>query len=226
MTRFERYRLRTTDIASARAFYAALLRDIPLDLSLLPPDAVAHGARPHWIGHLGVHDVEGMLRAYTARGATRLGPLHANERGGVVAIVRDAGGLIVALESHLESTTAPPVVWHGAHTRDAPGAVALHRELFGWHFGSTIEDDAVGVTYPFAWTSDDAVVGSIASIEHRPAVHAHWLFHFAVPDLERAIAVVEERGGFVLGPFVTREGDRIAVCDDPQGAAFALRTVG
>ena len=59
-------------------------------------------------------------------------------------------------------------------------------------------------------------------IAGRPGVHPHWLFHFRVPALEPAMDAVRAGGGVVLPPVTLPGGARVAVCDDPQGAAFAL----
>jgi predicted enzyme related to lactoylglutathione lyase len=44
-----------------------------------------------------------------------------------------------------------------------------------------------------------------------------------VDSLDPAIAATRAAGGLVLDPVVAPSGERICVCDDPQGAAFALR---
>jgi predicted enzyme related to lactoylglutathione lyase len=41
--------------------------------------------------------------------------------------------------------------------------------------------------------------------------------------LGAAIERVRSGGGVVAGVFTLGSGERLAVCDDPQGAAFALR---
>ena len=63
----------------------------------------------------------------------------------------------------------------------------------------------------------------MADIAGRPGVHPHWLFHFRVAALEPALAAVRAAGGLVLDPLTLPNGARIAVCDDAQGAAFALQ---
>ena len=55
-----------------------------------------------------------------------------------------------------------------------------------------------------------------------PHIHPHWLFHFRVPALDAAVDRVRAGGGLVAATFELPDGRRIAVCDDPQGAAFAL----
>jgi hypothetical protein len=41
--------------------------------------------------------------------------------------------------------------------------------------------------------------------------------------LDPAVDAVRARGGSVVESVVIPGGDRIAICDDPQGAAFTLR---
>ena len=44
----------------------------------------------------------------------------------------------------------------------------------------------------------------------------------SVRDLERAMTHVRDAGGVVIGPTALPDGRRVAVCEDPQGAAFAM----
>jgi predicted enzyme related to lactoylglutathione lyase len=54
-----------------------------------------------------------------------------------------------------------------------------------------------------------------------------WLHYVRIPDLDRAVATVKEKGGqVVVGPMDVPGGDRVAVCLDPQGGAFALHQKG
>ena len=71
MTRFCRFALRTTDVPAARLFYRLLLGDDDADIGPLPAEAIARGARPHWLGQLGVADVESAARAFVEKGALR-----------------------------------------------------------------------------------------------------------------------------------------------------------
>jgi predicted enzyme related to lactoylglutathione lyase len=225
MTRFCRYELRTTDVEAARAFYAAVIGDAVGDVTLLPAESQARGARPAWLGHLGVDDVEGTAGAFVARGAIRLGRTRASADGGAVAILRDPGGAVVALAT-------PPlgpgpgrgdVVWHLLNTTDVTGVMASYGALFGWSAQAPLDLGSHGVHHPFAWQSGGPLVGAMADVAGRPGVHPHWLFHFRVRALEPALVAVRDGGGLVVGPFALPGGGGLAVCDDPQGAAFALR---
>jgi predicted enzyme related to lactoylglutathione lyase len=65
----------------------------------------------------------------------------------------------------------------------------------------------------------------MSDIAGRPGVHPHWLFHFRVPVLDAALDVVRAQGGLVIGPFRAPSGERIAVCDDPQGGGVRAARV-
>lgn len=224
MNRFFHYQLRTTDVPAAREFYASVLGRDHADVSPLDPQALARGARPHWLGHLGVADVNAASATLVARGAALLKPSFINAQGLEVAVVRDPGGAIVALSKPdaARSLPAPEVVWHQLSTPDVPSALETYRALLAWDFLPSFE---VGPTpvQPFAWQGAGIAVGGVSSINDRPDVHPHWLFHFRVASLEPAIAAVRRAGGIALPPLVLPGGVKIAVCDDAQGAAFGLQ---
>ncbi len=226
MTRFCRIELRTTNVPAARLFYSAVLGDDGADIVPLPAEALARGARPHWLGHLGVADVEGVARAFVAAGATSLGPIRPTTTGGAVAILRDPGGAVVALATPSSAPVRPDVVWHSLNTADLPRATASYCALMGWQLTEVVDLGPQGRHHRFAWSPDEASAGSIGSmadIAGRPGVHPHWLFHFRVAALEPALAAVRAAGGLVLDPVTLPGGARLAVCDDAQGAAFALQ---
>ena len=96
---------------------------------------------------------------------------------------------------------------------------ANYGELLGWEFKEPIDLGVYGVFHPFAWTPDAPRWSSMADIAQRPGVHPHWLFHFRVASLDTALEEVRALGGTVVEPVTLANGDRIAVCDDAQGAA-------
>jgi predicted enzyme related to lactoylglutathione lyase len=55
-----------------------------------------------------------------------------------------------------------------------------------------------------------------------PQVHSQWLFFFATENLDKSLAQVRSSGGLTLPVVKTAEGNLVAACDDPQGAAFGL----
>lgn len=232
MTHFFKLTLRTSDVDRARSFYTTLLGDQPLDVVQLHEQAVARGARPHWLGCIHVDDVDRSAAAFIERGATSLGPKWVNAEGLEAAVVRDPGGAVVALAKPRgaasaapppANTVSPEVVWYGLHTADVERAKVDYHELFGWELAQPIDAGALGIYHPFAWERGASSVGFMADISGRSTVHPHWLFHFRVASIAGALEVVRGAGGLVIGPLTLPDGEQVAVCDDPQGAAFALR---
>lgn len=226
MTTFFHYVLRTTDVAAARAFYAAVLGTGDAEIVQLHEQALARGARPHWLGFLEVAEVEVAASDFVVRGAAPLGPKWVDARGLEAAVMRDPGGAVVALgkpdAARGAVLTHPRVAWHLLNIADVERAVANYGELLGWEFKDPVDLGEHGLFRPFAWQPGGAAVGALSDIAQRPGVHPHWLFHFHVASLDPALEAVRALGGLVLGPFTLRSGERVAVCDDAQGAAFAL----
>jgi predicted enzyme related to lactoylglutathione lyase len=226
MSPFFRYQLRTTDVEAARAFYARVLGYEDASVVPLHEQALARGARPHWLGFIDVtpREVDATVAAFATRGAQPLGPKWINPEGLEAAVMRDPGGAVVALarppQPH-QGGSAHDIAWHLLNTPDVESAKANYTELFGWHFFEPLAV-AEGVVHPFAWQPGAPSGGAFYDIAARPAVHPHWLFHFRTASLTAALEAVQSSGGTALGPLSLPNGATIAVCDDPQGAAFAL----
>jgi uncharacterized protein len=220
-THFSRYLLRTTDVAAATAFYTAVLGRTGDGIEQLPEMAIARGARPHWLGHIdsrAAGGAEAMAARFIERGAMRLGP---PANGAANVTLRDAGGAILALTDSAEQSSAA-VVWHQLNTRDAVAAASTYSSLFGWWVAAEADSNQLGQHRSFRFAEGDPKVGVFSDVEGRVGVHSHWLYFFAVPSLDAAVNSAIERGAVVLGPTTLPNGVRVAVCDDPQGAAFGL----
>ncbi len=225
MKRIFRVTLRTLDVEAAEDFYTNVLGVKPVGAVRLHDQAIARGAKPHWLGFVDVGDVDRALASFLERGWTSLGPKWINPEGLEAAYVRDPGGALIALAKpppEAPGASGPEVVFHTLDTPDVKRAMATYRELLGWHFGEPLDLGSLGTFYPFSWEAGAVQVGVFGDIAGRPGVHPHWTFHYRVAALDAAIARVEAAGGSSLGPIELPSGDRIAVCDDPQGAAFAL----
>jgi uncharacterized protein len=221
MIRFCRYILRTTNVTSARAFYGAALGRDDVEIVPLHEAALARGARPHWLGLLGVEDIEGTAEAFVARGAVRLGPTARGDLG-ALAMLRDPGGALVALTTPPSTNSESGVVWQTLNTSDFARTSAAYCELFGWHIGAAHDFGALGLFHELAWQAGGAAVGAMCDISGRAGRHPHWLFHFRVAALGPAIAAVRAAGGLAQEPVALPDGTHVAVCDDAEGAAFAL----
>lgn len=216
--RFCRLQLRTTDVAGARAFYESVLGDAELEIVELPERARALGAPAHWLGQIGVDDLDASVAAFLERGASRLGP-----PGGEVAILRDPGGAGVALREGAPARM-PDLAWFLLNTENVENAKATYGAVFGWTFFEPRALGDAGVFHELAWEPGGEPVGAMTGIEGRPGVHPHWLFYFRVAEMTAAVEAVRAGGGTVVHEMTLPTGAKIAVCDDPQGAAFAMMT--
>jgi predicted enzyme related to lactoylglutathione lyase len=230
MPRFFHYTLRTSDVEAAHRFYGSLLGEGPLNIVMLHEQAVARGARPHWLGFIEVDDVNRAANAFVERGATQLAPKWVNPEGLEASVLHDPGGAVVAVAKAPPSFHAarygPDVAWHSLMTADVERAKANYGELFGWEFKPSVDLGDAGVNHPFSWERGGPPIGSMGAVEGRPGVHPHWLFHLRVSALDPAMAAVREGGGVIVAVVTLPGGERVAVCDDPQGAAFAIHASG
>ncbi len=232
MNRFFQVVLRTTDVEAAHAFYRSVLGEGGCQIVKLHERAVARGAPPHWLGFLQVADVAAASDEFARRGAMSLGPKWIDAEGLEASVMRDPGGAVVALAKPPAGGSAEArtraarsgvdVAWYALNTADVERAKANYGAMFGWEFKAPLDLGRHGRFHPFTWQSGAAPVGGFIDIAGRAGVHPHWLFHFRVPSLDPALARVRAAGGLVIGPITLPSGARVAVCDDPQGAAFAL----
>jgi predicted enzyme related to lactoylglutathione lyase len=237
---FVSYDLRTTDLDAAQAFYAAVVgwkvhragdsrvffagEQRVGTLMTLPERARAQGAPAHWLGHIGVGDVEAVVRRVLSLGGQQLGPTQQTADGGRLAALKDAQGAVFAVSTSSRFLRPDAIIWHELHTTDRERAWASYSELFGWKETSTFQmGPPVGPYQLFTWEGAAQDMGAMADTARLPGVHTHWLFYLSVENLDAALEKTRELGGVVAnGPMDVPGGGRVAQCEDPQGAAFAL----
>jgi predicted enzyme related to lactoylglutathione lyase len=226
VNRFGHYQLRTTDVNAARAFYTDLCgADFWSDritVATLPERAAARGAPAHWLGHIGVADVEATVGRFVVAGAERLGPVEPGG-GALQAVLRDPFGAIVAVSSAQPTPFTDHVAWHLLHSQDEARAFATYSSLFGWSPKEAHDlGPELGRHQSFTWDDAARPVGSVANTARLPHIHPQWLFFFRVASLDDSLAKVRAHGGLALSPVQMQNGALVAPCDDPQGAAFGL----
>ena len=235
------YELRTTDVGAARRFYASVLepggaaqpcpgdrrceRRLHGEITQLPERAAAQGAPSHWLGHIGVADVDEAARRLVAHGAVQLGPTRRAADRPASAILRDPLGAIVALSERPFSDTTTGIHWHELYSQDPEREAAIYGELFGLHKTQVLElGGEFGAYQMFRWDSAGPSRGGMLSIARLPHVHPQWLYYFGVQDLDGAVSRARAGGATLInGPLVIPGVRRIATFDDPQGASFALQ---
>ena len=170
-------------------------------------------------------NIEPAVRRLLDLGSETLGPPVLRGPDGVpFTILRDPLGAVFAVREGARTPKRSPRCLASASRRtDVERAWAIYAELFGWSHTATAEMNGLeGGHRMFAWEDDGDTVGGMANTARWPGVHTHWLFCFTIDDLDDAIAKVRANAGTAQSPIILPNGDRIAPCEDPQGAAFGL----
>lgn len=243
--RFVWYENLTKDVDAAIAFYRAVVGwntqswagtgepyhmfangdAVLAGLMKIPPGAEAP---PHWLGYIGTPDVKATTARAEELGAKVWLKLMEIPTVGTFSVIQDPQGAFFAAYAPANQPGEPPAanafgtfVWHELITTDVDAAWAFYSGLFGWEKKSSLDMGPAGIYQIYGLPSLE-----LGGIYKRPADMAWppaWLYYIHVADLDAAVARVKERGGQVIvGPMDIPGGGRIAICADPQGAAFAL----
>jgi uncharacterized protein len=195
----------------------------------LPPEGEQLGAPPHWLFYLSVADAEATALEAAARGGKVLtGPVEMTGVGKFSVLSDPQGAVFAILEAAGPARQdAPPAPgdfsWHELMSTDWPAAWDFYHGLFGWQKTDAMEMGPGNVYQMFGWKGKAA--GGMYNQPPETPRPPHWLSHAMVPNADAAARRVRALGGQVLnGPMDVPGGDRIAVCLDPQGAAFAVHS--
>jgi uncharacterized protein len=111
--------------------------------------------------------------------------------------------------------------WVDASEPDPDAAVGFYSGLFGWELEDEMPPEAPGKYFMARIRGlDVAAVGSIP--EGAPPV-AMWNTYIWVDSADETASKVRDAGGgVVMEPFDVMDAGRMAVCTDPEGAAFGI----
>ncbi|MCA9539756.1 MAG: VOC family protein [Myxococcales bacterium] len=242
------YDLTTTDPDAAIAFYTEVIGWKTSDahqgdytmygnsettlggFSQLPKEAAAHGVPPHWMVYVASDHLETTISKATGLGASVQVPPTVIPDAGRFAVLRDPQGATFAL---YESTKAyeldPPKTqlgrfsWHEMYADDPETAFKFYSDLFGWAEAGRMPLPGLGDYVMFKGDFELHRGGFAAKPPPMAKAPSNWLFYITVADLDATLDVVKRLGGDVWnGPMEVPGGDVVAMCHDPQGAAFAL----
>ena len=245
------YELNTTDAAGAKAFYEAVVgwniilgTEAPLHYGhiinadggstggLLPltPEMQGEGARPAWLGYIGVDDVDAAVAALIAAGGKVLMPKVTIDVGSFALVTDCCGAPFYVMTPTMPEGAGPSTcfsptlpgrcAWNELRAGNQQAALAFYTGLFGWSLPEPMDMGPMG-KYQFI-AHEDVVVGAI--MQSPPASPLpRWSHYFRVADIDAAIAAIAANGGQLLnGPHPVPTGDWVVTGTDPQGAAFAL----
>lgn len=242
------YDVMTTDTRAAESFYQSVIGWAAHDSGMadrsytifsagstrvgglmpIPEEARSHGARPGWMGYIGVDDVDAHTTRVRAAGGAVHRPPEDIPGVGRFCVVADPHGAAFILFQGTGSAQNQPsapmtpghVGWHELQAGDLESAFAFYAGLFGWTKSEAIDMGEMGVYQTFA--TGGAAVGGM--MKKRPeAATPFWLYYFNVEAIDAAAARVSQGGGkLLIEPQEVPGGSWIVQCLDPQGAMFAM----
>ena len=244
---FTWYELFTNDAVAAAAFYRDVVGwetkdaspsgqryvqfsagDIPVaGLMELPEEGRKQGARPRWMGYVGVKDVPATAdRIKRLGGVVYVPPTDTNI--GRISVAADPYTAAFGVIDRQQKIARQPgddrkpgwVGWHELFAADLKKEVAFYREVFGW----LTADTKYHFTDAYLTLSAGEHVIAGAFEKGPEEREPFWLFYFNVEDLDAAAERVRSGGGLVsCNDEELPSGLWVAHCSDPQGAAFALQ---
>ena len=164
----------------------------------LSEGATEKGAKPRWLGYIGVDDVDASVEHISRLGGAVLVPPAEMQNFSRFAVVADPQMSSFALITwpRCENPETEPgaqghVGWHELLAGNSDKALAFYGELFGWQR----VDVKVGKrgTYRLFSAGQQAIGGMV----HRPRTVSvqSWVYYFNVNDINSAAKRVKQRGG-------------------------------
>lgn len=242
------YELLTTDADKAQAFYTNVIGWTVTDsgqdgvdyrileangigvggLMQLTQDMISGGARPMWLGYIGVKNVDEIAAAISGSGGAIQMPAMDLPNVGRIAMVADPeGNPFYVMRGASEGTSTAfseaavgHCAWNELSTRDQASALSFYQQHFGWEKGDAMPMGEAG-DYQLM-VQNGTAIGAISPYLAE-GESTGWTYYFQVPDIDAAIAKIGSTGGRVVnGPHQVPGGAWIIIGVDPQGATFAL----
>lgn len=245
--------LGTTDSDGAKKFYGSLLgwtfEDMPAgpgmiySMAKLGEQTVGalyqmgqdmKGMPPFWMSYVTVDDVEARTKKVSAAG----GKVHKEPFDvmdvGRMSVVQDPTGAVLALWQPKKMAGASvknepgALCWNEVFTTDVEQARRFYVDTLGWKTQS-IDMGPMGTYTLFNrdGTKNTNVGGMMPMPPNMKGTPPHWLAYFLVTDCDASTKKVGELGGKTMSPPMDIPNiGRFSVNQDPQGAVFALFTMG
>ncbi len=192
-----------------------------------------HGARPIWLGYLGVDDVDAAVTAIEGDGGKSIMPAWDIPGIGRIAMVAAPDGAPFYVMKPIPPAgregeasgafsvhKAQHVRWNELWSGDPDRSVAFYQRHFGWGQEGDMDMGEMG-KYRFV-QHDGVMIGAI--MPKMPDVPASmWNFYIGVDDIDRAADAVKSGGGQVInGPMEIPGGEYALNAVDPQGALIGF----
>ena len=190
-----------------------------------------HGARPIWMGYIGVDDVDRTVAEIESRGGKTLLPAFDIPQGRIAMVADPQGNPLYVMtpippegsdkqESDVFSNDQEQRVgWNELTTPDPVAARRFYGELFGWKSDDFMDMGEYG-EYRF-FDHGSKRIGAVSAVV--AGAPQGWRYYIRVPSIAKAADAAKAGGGSItMGPMEVPGGDHIVIGIDPQGAEFAL----
>jgi predicted enzyme related to lactoylglutathione lyase len=236
----------TSDIARAQTFYGAVFgwtfseadpayggyttasRDGHLVAGLMStPDG--YDGPDGWTTYLHTADIESVLAAATAAGATDCGGVMDVPAKGRMAMLTDPAGAFIGLWQPGGHNGFEVVREHGAPayhqltTSDYGAALDFYRQVFGWQCETVSDTDEF--RYATAMFDGEALIGVMDGTHVLAGGPSTWSFFLGSDDVDKTIELIVDHGGSVVRPAEDTPYGRLAAVADPTGAGFNLTSL-
>ena len=190
------------------------------------------GLAPHWLMYVAVPDIDATMRQAEGLGGRVRIPAKSVPGVGRYAILSDPQGIAFSLytpESPRPGSDEADIgdfSWHELAAPDPNSAWSFYQALFGWEKSGAMDMGPDGMYQMFRRGGGKIDLGAFYKRPADKPGTAAWLMYALVRNADRAAELVTQLGGRVQsGPMDVPGGGRIAICVDPQGAAFAVHSV-
>ena len=241
------YELMTSDPVAAKRFYDPVAgwtieaqSSNPMDYRMidtgdglvggtitLTREMTENGARPTWLGYIGVDDVDSTVATIEEKGGKSLMPPHDIPDVGRISMVADPQGnsfyVMRGAVDRVSTSFAPEkpghTAWNELQTSDLDAAKNFYPDVFGWTLGEVMPMGEMG-DYQFI----DHGGRMIGAMMTAPAGgRTGWSFAFFNSDVDAAVGQIKQLGGTVnQGPMEVPGDQRAVMATDPEGVPFML----
>ena len=196
-------------------------------LMQLPPEAQAAGAPTHWLGYVGVADVDAIAEKATAAGGTLLVPPRDIPNAGRFCVFQDPFGAALSVwqSASDQDATLPgqeaetgQFCWHEVYTTDLEGAFSFYAGLFGWTEMDRMDMGEAG-PYILYGSNGHMLGGMMRKPDEMPVTC--WHYYVQVDDVPDIIEKATSLGANLMHGPIDVPGGAVATLVDPQGGAFA-----
>ena len=171
----------------------------------LTPEDCAEGARPTWVGYIGVEDVDAATADLVAQGGQVVMAPMTMEGVGRMAMLRDPQGAAIYLmrgasdaPSEAFAQDAPRMghcAWNELRTSDPAAALEVYGSCFGWEKADSMDMGPAGSYDMLRNPPHTSFLGAVMPSGGAPSM---WLFYFRVADIDEAERYIVENGGEML----------------------------